>query len=233
MGLSGTLRDDKPLRNLPVAQTPGNKLGDLALSRRERPPIGWTRRSRATRALCAHTTTVIGHQGLGKWFAAPRQPPVGSHVTVGRRRQNAPLEATGVPSPNLVLKKRHDCYDARLARGTAADDPCFGASPSTWDMLARHHAMPGLQLLQPTAARTCCDPGESCAQPGRDRRRLRQLPLGDLEVRMPDPCCWPRESISLERGCASLRFGRKGAVGCSAAGFRLSDSRRRAWRARR
>jgi hypothetical protein len=118
--------------------------------------------------------------------AAPPQPLVGSHVTVGRRRQTAPLDANGVPSPNLVSKKRHDCYDTRAARGTAADDPCFGVSPSIWDMLARHLAMPGLQLLQSTAARICCDQGESCPRPGRDRRRLRQLQLGDLEVRAPD-----------------------------------------------
>lgn len=64
VSLGGALRDNKPLRDLPVAQPRSHELGDLALSRREQPPIGWTRPSRATRALRAHIRTVILYQGL-------------------------------------------------------------------------------------------------------------------------------------------------------------------------
>jgi len=69
VGLGGALRDNKPLRDLPVAQPRGHELGDLTLSGREQPPIGWTRPSRATRALCAHTRTVIVYQGV--WGSGP------------------------------------------------------------------------------------------------------------------------------------------------------------------
>ena len=64
VGLGRTLRDDKPLRDLPVAQPRGHEPGDLTLSRREQPPRRRTRQSRATGTPCAHAKTVIVPQAF-------------------------------------------------------------------------------------------------------------------------------------------------------------------------